>query len=84
MNELAEDYKAMKQRAQQRHADNYTKNLEILFESRIPFELKVTVALFREWKKPKVDFYPHTGRWKVQNKVYSGGADSFLAWYKKQ
>jgi hypothetical protein len=48
------------------------------------FVFKRTVCLFREEGKPKVDFYPHTGRWKVKHRMYKGGAASFISWYSKQ
>lgn len=43
---------------------------------------KDNVFLLRESGKPKVDFYPHTGRWKVGNKMYRGGALAFYRWYQ--
>ena len=41
-------------------------------------------VLFREKGYPKVDFYPSTGRWRSQNKTYSGQAAAFLVWYERQ
>lgn len=44
--------------------------------------------MFREPGKPKVDFYPSSGRWKVAGigggKVMEGGVKVFLDWYAKQ
>lgn len=41
---------------------------------------------FREKGKPRVDFYPSTGRWRVvgQSLTYKGGAERFLRWYTEQ
>jgi hypothetical protein len=44
-------------------------------------------CLFREPGKPRVDFYPSTGRWRTvgrePEKVHRGGARAFIAWYAK-
>jgi hypothetical protein len=36
--------------------------------------------------RPSVNFYPSTGRWRVDhlNRTFGGGARVFLEWYKKQ
>ena len=65
----------------------YNDNLDFLIENMAGrFQIKETVLLFRENGKPKVDFYPHTGRWRVpdKNELRSGGAEDFLNWYDKQ
>ena len=64
----------------------YNDNLDFLIENMSGrFQIKETVLLFRENGKPKVDFYPHTGRWQIPNKneLRSGGAEDFLKWYNK-
>lgn len=45
--------------------------------------------LFREPGKPRVDFYPSTGRWRVvgvstPQPARGGGARNFLRWYARQ
>lgn len=44
--------------------------------------------MFRESGKPKVDFYPSSGKWKVAGigggTMMEGGAETFLTWYAKQ
>lgn len=80
-----EHKEAMKEEKQERH----TKNMDVLVESGIPFTVTnlYTVLLFREEGKPKVDFYPGTGRWRnvgVGAVTFRGGATAFLGWYKKQ
>lgn len=47
-----------------------------------------TCMLIRENNCVKVDFYPHTGRWKYTDKkgfqhVLSGGAALFVYWYRE-
>jgi hypothetical protein len=41
--------------------------------------------LFREPGKPKADFYPSTGAWRVAGvaQTFHGGARGFIAWYAK-
>ena len=71
----------------ERHRKWYSRNLDFLIENMAGrFQIKETVLLFRENGKPKVDFYPHTGRWRVpdKNELRSGGAEDFLNWYDKQ
>ena len=82
MGDMKEIYNAMRQDRQRRHWNNYEKNLEII--NGMNFELKDTVCLFREPGKPKVDFYPHTGKWKANNRMFHGGGRSFVNWYNKQ
>lgn len=55
----------------------------------LQFEVKGDVYLFREAGKPRVNFWPSTGRWLVvgmrtPQKTQSGGAEKFIAWYKNQ
>jgi hypothetical protein len=82
MGDMKEVFQDMQKAKKERHNDWHLKNLATL--SDMEFILKGTVCLFREKDKPKVDFYPHTGRWKAGNKMYKGGGVSFLNWYKKQ
>lgn len=78
-----------RERVKSRHQFWYEENLAILRASDIPFKLTPdgTCCLFRQEGKPKVDFYPHTGRWRVPAKhtgTFRGQAKAFLAWYAKQ
>lgn len=43
-----------------------------------------TALLLREPDKPKVDYYPSTGRWRSQGVTYEGGLERFEAWYAQQ
>jgi hypothetical protein len=76
-----------------RHAEWHVANMAVLRASGVPFTERPTACLFRETGKPKVDFFPHTGRWvivgtpggtKRANRQTTGGAAKFLAWYAKQ
>lgn len=94
MSEMGEDFKFMKDLSKERHSKWYLQNMSDLMNNdleSLDFEHKDTVCLFRESNKPKVDFYPHTGRWRIvgqpesrKGKTLSGGAKSFLNWYSKQ
>lgn len=88
MGDMADDFAAMNAHRQERHAEWHRKNMEALNTSGHKF--KETnygeTILFREPGKPKVDFYPSTGRWRVSgmSKTFRGGAEVFLRWYEKQ
>lgn len=84
MSEMAEDFEVLQRLKKERHQKWFDQNIKTLANSGMPYTFKETVCLFRINGKPKVDFYPHTGRWKSNNKMYSGGAKSFLNWYNKQ
>jgi hypothetical protein len=84
---VKEAFRGMKQ---ERHAEWFKKNMEVLRASGLAFTEHTTSVVFREPGKPAVDFYPHTGRWRLVGrknaggKTMSGGAKGFLAWYAKQ
>ena len=75
--------------SRQRHREWKDENMDVLRTSHLDF--KVTnngeTILFREKGKPKVDFYPSTGRWRnvgPNARTFSGGAMKFLDWYAAQ
>lgn len=94
MGDMAEEYKYLRELKQDRHREWFTKNHEVLSKCEFPYESKSDgeVCLFRNLAGPNVDFYPSTGRWKVTTKnrkgqsytMHSGGAESFLKWYRKK
>jgi hypothetical protein len=88
MGDMADDFGAMKAHRQQQHADWKQRNLAVLNASAVIFTTTNygETLLFRESGKPRVDFYPSTGRWRVAGltKTFRGGATSFLQWYEKQ
>lgn len=88
MGDMGDDFAAMKAHRQQQHADWKRKNMETLSASGAIFTVTNhgETLLFRMTGKPRVDFYPSTGRWRVAGltKTFSGGAESFLRWYAKQ
>jgi hypothetical protein len=88
MGDQADYGAAMRADRQDRHARWRDENLAVLRASGMKFKERPTSVLFREQGKPRVDFYPHTGRWRVvgvwDSRTYSGGARAFLAWYGKQ
>jgi hypothetical protein len=72
-----------------RHAEWYEENMTALRLSGLIFVEQGTAVLFREPGKPCVDFYPHTGRWRIVGtrvpaRTKSGGARAFLSWYARQ
>jgi len=89
MNETGEIWKAHRRQKQGRHAKMKADNTAALEASGVQFTSSNAgeTLLFREEGKPKIDFYPSTGRWCVANKkeqIYSGGAQRFLCWYRQQ
>jgi len=89
MSDMAEDFRALQELRQARHQNWKADNLAILAQAGIPCRATNhhECICFREAGKPKVDFYPSTGRWRVVGGVsetFSGGATAFLAWYRKQ
>lgn len=85
---MRDDFLAMKAHRQQTHADWKQRNTAILNESGLSFK-SVNYGeslVFREAGKPKVDFFPSTGRWRIpdKNQTFRGGAEAFLSWYAKQ
>lgn len=55
--------------------------------SGIPYVDKGTMLMIRETGKAGIDFYPGTGRWRVVagggRPTFSGGAEKFIAWYRR-
>lgn len=87
--EMSEMFGAMREARRQQHADWKIKNKEILNASGLTFSVanRGETLCFREAGKPKVDFYPSTGRWRVvgsNSKAKGGGAQKFLDWYREQ
>ncbi len=87
--DASEFWREWRTNKQERHSKWAEDNAEIIKASGIPIAKATwTSLIFRIPGKPMVDFYPHTGRWRItgpkQSKTYSGGARSFLAWFAKQ
>jgi len=83
----ADMWKEQKAETKERHAIWWMENSMAIKQSRIPFRVASRECyVFREVGKPKVDFYPSTGRWRnlQTGKTFSGGATAFIIWYKKQ
>lgn len=83
MGDMKEGFKFLTEMKKKRHQEWYQKNCEIIKNSGLDFVQKDTVILFRD-TNCRIDFYPHTGRWKFEGKMYQGGADKFLKWYKER
>ncbi len=81
-----------RQDRQTRHQQWKEVNTQLIEASGLPFTSTNNgeSLLFRQAGKPRVDFYPSTGRWrcagdnKTHNKTRRGGAQSFLQWYERQ
>lgn len=73
---------------QEKHYEWNEEHTRIFQESGLQFRIvnNGESILLREPGKPKVDFYPSTGRWRVAGvkQTYRGGAKAFMAWYQKQ
>lgn len=87
MGDMAESGRMLNEMRKDRHRDWKISNMTDIEKSGIQYRKTNDgeCLLFREAGKPKVDFYPSTGRWRVagQQKTFSGGAKSFLNWYSK-
>ena len=90
MSDIGDDFKALREYQQERKHGNYCMNMDILFESEFNFPRRFEVnaenrqVLFREKRKPKVNFYPSTNKWVVGVEVFHGDAAKFLEWYRVQ
>lgn len=85
--EWSDIYRALNEEKRERHAQWWDANTKYLNESGVVFRVASHESyLFRQEGKPKVDFYPSTGRWRDvgTGKTYRGGAQAFVGWYKKQ
>mgnify|MGYP001544540243 CR=1 FL=1 len=78
----------MKEYRQKRHSDWKQESTAVIQASGIQHRITNggETILFRQPGKPSVDFYPSTGRARINgNGARSfGGAAQFLAWYAKQ
>lgn len=85
MSDMGDMFKDLNRDKRSRHAKMHTQNRAILRESGFPFSDKGEALLFREDGKPRVDFYPSTGRWRIpgSSTTHRGGARAFLQWYAK-
>lgn len=85
MSDLGDTFKEMKRDKQDRHARAHEQNRKIIRDSGIHFLDKGEALLFRDDRRPKVDFYPSTGRWRIpgSSMTHRGGAEAFLRWYAK-
>ncbi len=84
--DIADMGRAMKADRQGRHARWNHENRTVLTFAGIPFTDRGEALLFRIAGKPRVDFYPSSGRWRVagEQKTHRGQARAFLAWFAKQ
>lgn len=79
--------RAVEETRQARHARMFAENMAVMESAPVAFERREFALLFRDAGKPRCDFYPHTGRWRVvgqSGQTYRGGARAFLAWYARQ
>lgn len=68
------------------HREWKAENLDLLRTSGLTYRLTNNneTAVFRELGKPKVDFYPSTGRWRIvgaNSRTMGGHALKFIEWY---
>lgn len=84
MGDMGDDFKEMKLMKQERKLKRYEKNISILVADNIRYEIRNSgnTLLIREEGKPKIDFYPSTGRFKIGSNFYTGGATELLKYYK--
>jgi hypothetical protein len=80
--EIYREFKALRQK---RHREWREINTAVLDASGIPYkraDYTGNCYLIREVGRPKVDYYPSTGRWVSGGQVYNGGATKFIRWYR--
>lgn len=88
MGDMGELYNARRAEQKRRHSDNRRYARALFADSGLVYEERnlAEAILLREPGKPKVDYYPSTGRWRVagEPRTYNGGPEAFFAWYEKQ
>lgn len=89
MSEQTDYFRAIQQHRRDEHANQKEENTKAIAASGLKFKSTNSgeCLCFREPGKPKVDFYPSSGRWRdvgVSKRNYSGGAQKFLDWYAAQ
>ena len=89
MSDTIDAFRAMRDHYRSEHANNKAINLAMVQQSGLKFRVTNNgeCLVFREPGKPKVDFYPSSGRWRdvgLSKRNYSGGAEAFLQWYASQ
>lgn len=88
---MREDFEYLRAEQKQRRQQRTIANVAVINASEFTFTHKVeeNVFLCREAGFPSCDFYPASGRWKLNvsskpPRWFNGGATSFLNWYRKQ
>lgn len=88
MGDMGEVFKGMSEARKERHSRWRTQNILALQATQFIYTVTNNgeTFLFREAGKPKVDFYPSTGRWRVSGikQTFHGGGKLFIQWYRKQ
>jgi hypothetical protein len=85
MGDMGDDFRAMRADRKERHADWHRENRAVIDASGYSYADRGETLLFR-FKSVSADFYPSTGRWRVPGgkRTFSGGAEAFLAWLRKE
>ena len=89
MGDMGEVFDEMRKITKKRHQAFYKLNHELMKAQKF-FAYTVRnsgeTLCFRIPGKPRVDFYPSTGRWRnLETKImHRGGGVAFLNWYHKQ
>lgn len=83
---LEEMSKENKQKRIQRYSEQVPAFLKALDEKEIAYTNNGQTIMFRELNRPKVDFYPTKGNWRLlkTGRMMYGGWKKFLTWYEKQ
>lgn len=89
MSDTVDAFRAINAHRQREHADQKQRNTVLICASGLNFRTTNNgeCLVFRERYKPKVDFYPSSGRWRevgLSKRNYKGGAEAFLNWYSSQ
>ena len=86
MGELREVFNELKELKKERHSKWKGMNLDVIEDSGVEYKKASDECYCFRSNNCKADFYPSTGRWRdlKTGKTLSGGAVSFLNWYKKR
>ncbi|MCK5614024.1 hypothetical protein KAR91_69820 [Candidatus Pacearchaeota archaeon] len=82
MSDISEMYQERKEAKQKLHLYWNRQNTIILDKSGIDYKkASQECYLFRQGQH-KADFYPSTGRWKCKGRIYRGGAQKFIDFWR--
>jgi hypothetical protein len=85
-NETTEMWREFHKEADKRKLNYYELAKKILIKTNYKYEIKEgnRTILFREDDNLKVDYFPSTGKWKFNNRMFKGNIANFISWYSQK